>query len=333
MTKIILLDHGSGGRTSLDLIERLFWRHFGRPDRLLDAAIMPPPSGLLAFSTDSFVVEPIFFPGGNIGTLAIHGTINDLAMVGAEPLCLSVGFILEEGLSLEILEEIVSSMAQAARRAKVAVITGDTKVVPRGKADQIFINTSGLGAIPRGVKIHPGRIAVGDEIIVSGPIAEHGLAVLSAREDLDLEGLASDTCPLHHLVKALVEALGDDLHALRDPTRGGLATALNELARDGQAQILIEEEAVPIREEVRFGCELLGLDPFYLANEGKLVAVVKKGRGQEALRILSSFSEGQMAAIIGWVEALGHPQVSLRTVYGGQRLLALLSGEPLPRIC
>ncbi|MBA2848130.1 hydrogenase expression/formation protein HypE [Thermosulfuriphilus ammonigenes] len=333
MTKVVLLDHGSGGRASQELIEGLFLRHLGRPEQLLDAAVLKAPSERLAFTTDSFVVDPIFFPGGDIGSLAVHGTINDLAMVGADPLFLSAGFILEEGLSLEELEAVVASMARAARSAGVCIVTGDTKVVPRGKADRIFINTAGIGLLPQGVSLGPDRIRSGDEIILSGPIAEHGLAVLSAREGLELEGLSSDTAPLHALVKALLSGLGEDLHALRDPTRGGLATALNELAETSGSRFIVFEDTVPIRDEVRFGCELLGLDPLYLANEGRLIAFVSRGRGKEALQILKEEGTNPESAIIGYVDSHDRAQVILKTVYGGERILPMLSGEPLPRIC
>ncbi len=332
--EIILLDHGSGGKATYELLERVFRPHL-RDVLLLDSAILEPePQGRIAFTTDSFVVSPIFFPGGDIGSLAVHGTVNDLAMVGAIPRYLSVGFILEEGFALKDLERIVCSLAKAAKEAGVKVVCGDTKVVPRGKGDQIYINTTGLGFIPEEVDLHPHRIEEGDQILVSGPVGDHGLAVLSARENMGLEGLKSDSQPLNDLVSQLLEALGPKVHVLRDPTRGGVATTLNELAFEAQCEIVLEEGLIPIRAAVRAGADILGLDPLYLACEGRLLAFVEKGSGQEALEILRNHPRGQEAALIGEVSSKGQKaRVILKTAYGGQRPLPMLSGEPLPRIC
>jgi len=332
--EIILLDHGSGGRATYELLNRIFRPHL-KEVLLLDSAVLEfDHSGRLAFTTDSFVVSPIFFPGGDIGSLAVHGTVNDLAMVGARPLYLSVGFILEEGFSLTELEKIVISLAQAAKEAGVKVVCGDTKVVPRGKGDKVYLNTTGVGVIPPGVELLPQRIRPGDEVLVSGPVGDHGLAVLSAREGLGLSGLKSDSQPLNRLVQALIETLGPNLHALRDPTRGGLATTLNELAAEAGVEILLDEARIPVREEVRAGSDILGLDPLYLACEGRLVAFVEKGTGEEALSVFRDYPEGQGASIIGQVVSTGSkPRVVLKTIFGGERLLPMLSGEPLPRIC
>ncbi len=332
--EIILLDHGSGGRATYELLEKVFRPHL-KDVLLLDSAILEPEgSKRLAFTTDSFVVSPIFFPGGDIGSLAIHGTVNDLAMVGATPRYLSVGFILEEGFGLKDLERIVCSMAEAAREAGVKIVCGDTKVVPKGKGDQIYINTTGLGFIPKGVDLHPQRIAPGDEILVSGPVGDHGLAVLSAREDMGLEGLKSDSQPLNDLVEHLLKALEDQVHVLRDPTRGGLATTLNELAFEAQCEIVLDEDQIPVRREVRAGADILGLDPLYLACEGRLIAFVEKGAGPKALEVLKAHPRGKEAALIGNVSNQGErARVILKTAYGGQRPLPMLSGEPLPRIC
>ncbi len=329
--EIILLEHGSGGQASEELLEKLFFPLL-KDVRPLDSALLPPSNGRLAFTTDTFVVSPIFFPGGDIGSLAVHGTVNDLAMVGARPLFLSVAFILEEGLPIKTLKQVVSSLARAAEKAGVKVVCGDTKVVPRGKADQIFINTTGLGVVPEGTEITPHRICPGDRILVSGPIAEHGLAVLLAREGLGLEGLKSDSQPLHQAVAALLEALGPELHALRDPTRGGLGSVLNELARSCGATFLLQEKDLPLRPEVEAGCEILGLDPLYLACEGCFLAFVSSGAAEKALAVLHKQPETREARIIGEVRK-GPAQVVLQTKVGGHRLIKSLHGEPLPRIC
>ncbi len=329
---IITLDHGSGGRATYELLGKLL-RTYLTDVPLLDSAILEPKAGKIAFSTDSFVVSPIFFPGGDIGSLAVHGTVNDLAMVGATPCYLSVAFILEEGFPLVDLERIVSSLAQAAKTAGVKIMCGDTKVVPKGKGDKIYINTSGVGFVKEGFSLHPQNIAPSDEIIVSGPVGDHGLAVLSARENMGLAGLKSDSQPLNDLVALLCEALGPQVHVLRDPTRGGLATTLNELALEASCEILLEESQIPIRGEVRAGADILGLDPLYLACEGRFIAFVAQGAGQRALEVIKSHPKGKEAALIGKVVSKGEARVILHTTYGGKRLLGMLSGEPLPRIC
>ncbi len=332
--EVILLDHGSGGRATHRLIREIFLRAFSGESALLDAVSLEIKEDSLAFTTDSFVVDPIFFPGGDIGSLAVHGTVNDLAMAGAEPLYLSCGFILEEGLLIEDLRRVVTSMAEAAQRMGVKIVCGDTKVVPKGKGDRLYVNTSGLGRIVASPAPHPRRIQPKDEILISGTLGEHGLAVLAAREGLPLKGLQSDSAPVWPMVKALIEELGPALHALRDPTRGGLATTLNELAEEAGLSMVIEEDSLPISPAVRGGSEILGLDPLYLACEGRFVAVVESGAGKKALEILREFPEGRSARIIGRVQAKpSKPLVILRTQIGGERILPVLTGEPLPRIC
>ncbi len=332
----ITLDHGSGGLASQDLIGSLFLRYLRHPvlHQMEDAAVLPPEQGRLAFSTDSFVVDPLFFPGGNIGELAVNGTINDLAMRGARPVCLSLGVILEEGLAMAELEEIVRAMARACEYAGVPVVTGDTKVVPRGKADRIFINTSGIGVIGDQVRVSADRARPGDAILLSGTVADHGITVLTSRAGLEVEGdLASDTRPLHFLVREILEEAGRDVHTLRDPTRGGLGTTLSEIARATGLCMEIEEASLPIRPQVRAACELMGLDPLYLANEGKCVVLVAPERADDVLARMRSVAEARESAIIGRVTE-GHPgRVVLTTVAGGRRLVEPLTGEPLPRIC
>ncbi|WP_297058361.1 hydrogenase expression/formation protein HypE [Thermosulfurimonas sp.] len=332
--KIILLDHGSGGRATHRLLREIILPAFGQEDYLLDAALLELNASSLAFTTDGFVVDPIFFPGGNIGSLAVHGTVNDLAMAGAEPLYLSCGLILEEGLPVDDLRRVVESMAEAAREIGVRIVCGDTKVVPRGKADRIFIHTTGIGKIVLEPPPHPSRIRPGDEILVSGPVGEHGLAVLAARENIPLRGLSSDSAPVWPLVQALIQALGTEIHALRDPTRGGLATTLNELAQESGTEMEIREKDLPLRPEVRGGCEILGLDPLYLACEGRFVAIVAPGAGTRALEILRKLPGGKQASLIGKVLSYSeNPRVILHTSIGGERILPVLTGEPLPRIC
>ncbi len=328
----ILLEHGSGGQASQKLLEEIFFPAFSEV-RPLDSALLElPEGGRLAFTTDTFVVEPIFFPGGDLGSLAVHGTVNDLAMVGAKPLYLSVAFILEEGLSYDVLRRLVHSLAQAAEKAGVHIVCGDTKVVPKGKGDKIFINTSGVGVVEEGLKLQPERIKPKDKIIISGPIAEHGLAVLASREELGLEGLRSDSQAVHEPALALCRALQAKLHALRDPTRGGLASTLNELAQSAGHCFVLEEAAIPLRPEVEAGCEILGLDPLYLACEGRFVAFVAPEAVEDALSILAHYPSSAQAAVIGEV-VRGEPKVWLKTRVGGTRLVPSLSGEPLPRIC
>ncbi len=332
----VLLAHGGGGRLSQMLIERLFLRAFANPalEERHDGAVLEVPAGRIAVSTDSFVVTPRFFPGGDIGSLAVHGTLNDLAMCGASPLALTAGFILEEGLAMDELWRIVDSMAAAAREAGVSVVTGDTKVVDRGKGDGVFINTTGIGRVPPGVSLLPARAAPGDAVLVNGPIARHGIAILSVREGLAFETtIASDSAALHTLVAGVLAACGPRVHVLRDPTRGGVSSALNELAQAARVGVLLDETALPIDEEVRGACELLGLDPLYVANEGKVIAIVARDGAEQALAAMRAHPLGRDAAIIGEVVA-DHPgRVFMRSRVGGQRVVEMLSGEQLPRIC
>jgi len=334
--KTILLDHGSGGLASQELISRLFLKHLENPvlSVLEDSAVIETGVGRLAFTTDSFVVDPVFFPGGDIGSLAVHGTINDLAMRGARPLCLSLGMILEEGLSLADLELIVISIKESSEKAGVPIVTGDTKVVPKGKGDKVFINTSGIGTVSDGVSISAGEASPGDIILLSGTIADHGVTILTRRAGISIKGdLKSDTMALHRFVQTLVEALPGAIHTLRDPTRGGMATALSEIAKTAEVGMEIEESSIPIRPEVEAACELLGLDPLYLASEGKCLAFVAPDRSKRALDIMRSQPEGKDAAIIGMVTKGPAGRVVLKTAVGGARLVEPLSGEPLPRIC
>ncbi len=366
MSDKILLAHGSGGQLSHELMERLFLRHFDNPilARLDDAAVLEargrrqetgyvhlascilhPESGAkLAFTTDSYVVSPLFFPGGDIGKLAVCGTINDLATSGATPLYLSAGFILEEGLELADLERVVASMATTAQAAGVQIVTGDTKVVDRGKADRLFINTAGVGVVPVGVELGGDQARPGDAVILSGTVGDHGMTIMSQREGLRFDSpLVSDCAPLHGLVAAMLGALSPlpggegsgvrALHCLRDPTRGGLATTLNEVAGKSGVGIEIEEQAIPVRDAVRAACELLGLDPLYVANEGKLVAFVAPAVADVVLATMRTHEYGREAAIIGRVTAEHAGRVALRTPLGARRILDMLVGEQLPRIC
>jgi hydrogenase expression/formation protein HypE len=333
--KQIVLAHGSGGKLSHELIDKMVLPQFQNEflDALHDGAVFVLGNQRLAFSTDSFVVSPIFFPGGDIGKLAVHGTVNDLAMCGARPLYLSASFILEEGLLMEDFWRIVQSMHAAADAVGIKLVTGDTKVVDRGKADKIFINTSGIGIVPNEVNIHPARATVGDKIIISGPIAVHGIAIMSVREGLEFETqIASDTAPLHKLVNALIAA-GIDIHVLRDPTRGGVSSALTEIAQPANVGMLLNESTIPISEEVKGACEILGLDPLYVANEGKLLAIVANDDVDVALRALRSLSLGETAAVIGEVVDEHPGFVMMKTRVGGTRVVDMLSGEQLPRIC
>jgi hydrogenase expression/formation protein HypE len=335
----ITLSHGSGGKATHNLIEGIFKPAFANPllESMDDAAVFELAGGeasRLAFTTDTYVVNPLFFPGGDIGKLAVYGTINDLAMVGAEPRYLSAGFILEEGFSVADLRRIVASMAAAAQEAGVAIVTGDTKVVQRGKGDGVYINTAGVGLVKADWSIGQIQAKPGDKILLSGTIGEHGIAVMLAREALDIEAdILSDTAPLHALVAALLESVGTSLHCLKDPTRGGIATALNEIALASEVCIALEEGAIPVLPEVRGACELLGLDPLTIANEGKLLAIVAPERADVALNVLRSQPLGAKAAIIGEVRATPAGMVFLRTEIGGSRVLDMLVGDPLPRIC
>lgn len=336
MADKILLDHGSGGKMAHELVERLFLRHFDndilRP--LEDSALVTLGGERLAFSTDSYVVDPLFFPGGNIGDLAVNGTVNDLAMRGARPLYLSAGMIVEEGFPLAELEAIVGSMRQRAAEAGVRIVTGDTKVVPAGKADKLFINTAGIGAVAPGVEVAAGNIRPGDHLLVSGTLADHGVTVLCQREGLKIGGgFTTDSAPLHGLVAALIAACGPGLHTLRDPTRGGLTTALCELALSSRVGITIREKEIPVRGDVRGACELLGLDPLFLANEGKLLAFVGPDCSDRALAALRSLPYGAGARLIGQAVAAHPGRVVLETDIGTERVLEMLYGTPLPRIC
>ncbi|WP_461210600.1 hydrogenase expression/formation protein HypE [Desulfocurvus sp. DL9XJH121] len=332
--KRILLDYGSGGKASQRLISELFMRHFDNPmlKRMDDAAYLEV-DGPLSMSTDTFTVDPIFFPGGDIGSLAVHGTVNDVAMLGARPLYLSCGYILEEGLEFEVLERIVVSMAKAARDAGVAIVTGDTKVVPKGAADKIFINTTGVGRMlvadyPSGSKARPG-----DAVIVSGTMGDHGLTILAQREGLTFETpVQSDSAALNQMIERLLIEVGD-IHVLRDPTRGGLATTLNEIAGQSGVGMDIVEDAVPVAEGVRSGCSFLGLDPLYLANEGKLICILPEAKADKALEVLRSDPKGAGAVRVGTVTEANPGKVVLVTPLGGRRLINMLEGEQLPRIC
>jgi len=331
----VLLAHGGGGRLSHQLVQKMFLPRFDNPHlaRLHDGAILDTGGARLAFSTDSYVVNPIFFPGGDIGELAVNGTVNDLAMCGARAQFLSAAFILEEGLPMEVLWKIVVSMQEAASRAGVTVVTGDTKVVDRGKGDKIFINTSGIGLMRDGVTIDPSNAQPGDAILLSGTIADHGIAVLSLREGLEFRTrLASDTAPLNGLVDAMFAA-STEIHVMRDPTRGGVASALNEIAGAARLGMVLEESRIPVREEVRGACEFLGLDPLYVANEGKLLAIVPRPLAERILLAMRAHPLGKDAAVVGEV-VQDHPGVVLmRSTIGGMRVVDMLSGEQLPRIC
>jgi len=333
--KEIVLAHGSGGKLSGELIQKIVLPQFRNDllEPLHDGAIFTIGNERLAFSTDSYVVSPIFFPGGDIGKLAVHGTVNDLAMCGARPLHLSVGFILEEGLPMDDFWRVVQSMREAADAAGVTLVTGDTKVVDRGKADKIFINTSGIGVVPKGVNIGPKRAAPGDKIIVSGTIATHGIAIMSVREGLEFETeIASDSAPLNGLVEAIF-ATGKDIHVLRDPTRGGVTSALSEITQSAGTGMLLDEARIPISEEVKGACAILGLDPLYVANEGKLLAIVPAEGADAVLAAMQAHPLGREAAIIGEVTADHAGFVLMKTRIGGTRVVDMLSGEQLPRIC
>lgn len=329
------LSHGSGGRAMAQLIEELFASAFANPwlDQRNDQACLELPPGRIAMTTDSYVVSPLFFPGGDIGTLAVYGTVNDLAMSGARPLHLSAGFILEAGFPLADLKRIVDSMARAAQAAGVTIVTGDTKVVEHGKGDGVFINTTGIGVIPDGIHISGDRARPGDRILLSGSMGDHGVAVMSQRTGIDFEiTLQSDCAALHDLVATMVAAT-PGLHCLRDPTRGGLATTLNELADQSGVGMSLCEAAIPIKPEVAAACELLGLDPLYVANEGKLIAICSPEDAERLLAAMRAHPLGTAAAIIGTVREDRHHFVTLETAFGGNRLVDWMSGEQLPRIC
>lgn len=334
--KRIVLGHGSGGKLTAELIEKIFLPAFSNPvlAKLDDQAVLQVNGSRLAFTTDSFVVTPIFFPGGDIGTLAVNGTVNDLAMSGARPLYLAAAFILEEGLRSDDLRRVVESMRDAANAAGVQFVTGDTKVVNRGKGDQVFITTTGIGLIEGPVNISADAAKPGDKIILSGYVGDHGMAIMSQREHLEFDGaIESDCAALHELVATMLQVGAENIHCLRDPTRGGVATTLNEIAARSKVGMKLDESTIPVREAVRGACELLGLDPLYVANEGKLVAVVSASAAEAILKRMQAHPLGQQAAIIGEVVATHPGMVLMKTGIGGTRILDVMFGEQLPRIC
>jgi hydrogenase expression/formation protein HypE len=339
MTETILLAHGSGGRLSHDLVRDVFARRFANPllDELDDAVVFPlPDADRLAFTTDSYVVQPLFFPGGDIGKLAVCGTVNDLAMRGATPLYLSAGFIIEEGFPLADLERIVDSMARTAREAGVAIVAGDTKIVDRGAADKLFVNTAGVGVVPPGVEVGIQRVPPGDVVLVSGPVGDHGMTIMTQREGLrsrSVSPLVSDCAPLNGLVAAMLAPAPGAVHCLRDATRGGLATVLVEVADSSGVGIEVVETTIPVREPVRAACELLGLDPLYVANEGTLVAFVAPDAAEAVLAAMRAHPHGREATHIGQTMGERPGRVVLRTSLGVRRVLDMLTGEQLPRIC
>ncbi|UCG63307.1 MAG: hydrogenase expression/formation protein HypE [Candidatus Zixiibacteriota bacterium] len=332
----IQLSHGAGGKMMNELISKLFVWAFDNPalSKQDDQAVVEIGDQKLSFTTDSFVVDPIFFPGGDIGDLAINGTINDICMNGARPFCLSAGLIIEEGFPLKDLERIVLSMKRAADKAGVTIVTGDTKVVNKGNADKIFINTAGIGLIEHNHDISSCNLKPGDVVIISGTVADHGIAVMSQREGLSFDTpIQSDTVALNTLVEAIVKAAGGDVHAMRDPTRGGLAATLNEFARASEVGIKIREDLIPVKPAVTGACEILGLDPLYVANEGKLVAVVAKQKADSVLKAMQGHELGRDAVVIGEIDSDRPGMVSMMTRIGGQRIVDMPVGEQLPRIC
>jgi hydrogenase expression/formation protein HypE len=331
----VLLGHGSGGKLSAELTRDVFLAAFDNPAlaRMDDQAIVSINGLRLAFTTDTFVVKPLFFPGGDIGSLAVHGTVNDLAMGGAQPLFLSAAFVIEEGLPMETLRRVAESLREAADAAGVQVVTGDTKVVEKGSGDGLFINTSGIGLVPDGIQLSASQARAGDRVLLSGSIGEHGIAILAKREGLEFDTpLESDSAALHTLVSAMLAA-SSEIRCLRDPTRGGLSSTLNEFALQAQVGIEIDERAIPIREEVKGACEMLGLDPLYVANEGKLVAIVAPDAADRVLAAMRRHPLGEQSRMIGTVTA-AHPRlVTMRTVIGPSRIVDMLAGDQLPRIC
>lgn len=333
-TDTVILGHGSGGTLSRDLLNRLFLPELGKaaPRALDDSAVVIIDGQRYAMTTDSHVVSPLFFPGGDIGRLAICGTVNDLAMVGATAAVLTCGFVLEEGLSFDALQRVVASMKEAASEAGVYIAAGDTKVVQKGGADKLFVNTSGMGKIREGINISGANAKEGDVIIISGTIGDHGIAVLSAREGLGFETtLESDVAPLNHLIQAMIDA--GEVHVLRDPTRGGLATSMVEISEQSNVTIELNEPSLPYKPAVKAACEMLGFDPLYVANEGKVVAFVKESDADKVLDVMKKTKYGEDAAVIGRVTGTGRAQVRLKTAIGGTRLVDMLPGEMLPRIC
>ena len=333
--ELITLSHGAGGLLSQQLIAQQFAPLLERAGQALnDAAVITIGDTNVAFTTDSFTVSPLFFPGGDIGSLAVHGTVNDVAMMGGVPEFISLAFVIEEGFSAQDLRRITESVAEAVERCGVAVVTGDTKVVERGAADGLFINTSGLGVVPAQTNIDPKRVAVGDALLINGTIADHGVAVMCAREELDVSGeILSDSAPLADITGQLINELGEKVHALRDPTRGGLAATLNEIATQAGVTLEIDQAALPILPQVAGVCEILGLDPLQVACEGKVLAFVDGSVADKALTIMKSRDGGQQAAIIGQVTSADRPQVFLRTSLGTTRIVEMPPGEILPRIC
>ena len=332
----ILLDHGSGGLASQNLIQEIVLKYLNNPilGKLEDSSIIDNQPGRLVFSTDSYVVDPLFFPGGDIGKLAVHGTINDLAMRGAQPLCLSLGLILEEGFPLADFERILQSIAEACQLSGVPIVTGDTKVVPKGKADKIFINTSGIGTVAEHIDISSHKAQAGDSILLSGTMGDHGITIMSRRAGLGMHGdLQSDSQSLHVLVARLVGELPGAVHSLRDPTRGGVATSLHEIAANSSLMAELNEQSLPVKTQVRAACELLGLDPLYLANEGKCLVIVAQDAADKALALMRSMPEGRDAVCIGRMAEGKAGRLVLKTALGGSRLISPLHGEPLPRIC
>ncbi|GJM41269.1 MAG: hydrogenase expression/formation protein HypE [Ardenticatenaceae bacterium] len=331
----IILGHGGGGKLSAELVEHLFLPAFRNAEleNLGDAAVFNVPSQRLAISTDSFVVRPLFFPGGNIGELAINGTVNDISMSGARPLYLTVGFIIEEGLPLSSLGHIVDSMAAAAAKAGVTIITGDTKVVGKGHGDGVFINTSGIGVVPDGLSIGPNQAKPGDVVIVSGTIGDHGMAIMSVREGLAFEApIVSDTAALNGLIAQMLDVC-PNIHVLRDPTRGGVASSLNEIAQSSQVGIVLNENKIPVNSAVKAACELLGMDPIFVANEGKLLAIVPENEADKVVSVMRNHEFGRETAVIGKVVAEHPGMLVAKTGIGGTRVISMQIGEQLPRIC
>ena len=327
--------HGSGGKAMAQLIDELFLQAFSNPwlEQMNDQACFSLPPGRVVMATDSHVISPLFFPGGDIGSLSVHGTVNDVAMSGAEPKYLSAGFILEEGFPLADLQRIVRSMASAAEEAGIAIVTGDTKVVERGKGDGCFINTTGIGVLPEGLNLSGNRVQPGDKIILSGTLGDHGVAIMSLREGLTFETtIASDSQSLHDLVSVMVAEV-PEINCMRDPTRGGLAATLNEIAQSSHVGVTIYEATIPVKPQVSAACEFLGLDPLYVANEGKLVAFCPADKAEQLLAVMRKHSKGQKAAIIGEVTADPLKFVQMETVFGGRRMVDWISAEQLPRIC
>jgi hydrogenase expression/formation protein HypE len=334
--ELITLAHGSGGKATHTLIDAVFLEAFRNPllEPLEDQAVFDVGSARLALTTDSFVVSPLFFPGGDIGDLAINGTVNDLAVSGARPLYLTAGFILEEGFPVADLIRITESMAAAAARAGVSIVTGDTKVVPKGMCDGVYINTAGVGVIERDVSLGTANVKPGDAVLVSGPIGDHGVTIMLARGELDIESdIESDTAPLHELIATLLDAVPTGVRCMRDATRGGVATILNEVAKSSNVAVVIDESAVPVREEVRGASEILGIDPLYVACEGRMVVVVDGAEADNALAAMRSHPLGEGTAIIGKVKDDPPTLVLLKTEFGGTRIVDMLIGDPLPRIC